>query len=151
MEGFPGGSVVKNLPANAEDTGLIPGLGRSLEEGNGNPVQYSCLGSPMDRGARQDIVCCCCCKSLQSYPTVQPHRWQPTRLPRPWDSPGKNTGVGCYFLLQCMKVKSESEVAQSCLTLCDPMDCSPPGSSIHGIFQARVLEWGATAFSDLGV
>ena len=151
MEGFPGGSVVKNLPANAEDTGLIPGLGRSLEEGNGNPVQYSCLGSPMDRGARQDIVCCCCCKSLQSYPTVQPHRWQPTRLPRPWDSPGKNTGVGCHFLLQCMKVKSESEVAQSCLTLCDPMDCSPPGSSIHGIFQARVLEWGATAFSDLGV
>ena len=143
--------MVKNLPANAEDTGLIPGLGRSLEEGNGNPVQYSCLGSPMDRGARQDIVCCCCCKSLQSYPTVQPHRWQPTRLPRPWDSPGKNTGVGCHFLLQCMKVKSESEVAQSCLTLCDPMDCSPPGSSIHGIFQARVLEWGATAFSDLGV
>ena len=68
---------------------------------------------------------------------------QPTRLPRPWDSPGKNTGVGCHFLLQCMKVKSESEVAQSCPTLSDPMDCSPPGSSIHGIFQARVLEWGA--------
>ena len=136
---------------NAVDLGLIPGLGRSSGEGNCNPVQYSCLGSPMDRGARQDIVCCCCCKSLQSYPTVQPHRWQPTRLPRPWDSPGKNTGVGCHFLLQCMKVKSESEVAQSCLTLCDPMDCSPPGSSIHGIFQARVLEWGATAFSDLGV
>ena len=143
--------MVKNLPANAEDTGLIPGLGRSLEEGNGNPVQYSCLGSPMDRGARQDIVCCCCCKSLQSYPTVQPHRWQPTRLPRPWDSPGKNTGVGCHFLLQCMKVKSESEAAQLCPTLHDPMDCSLPGSSVHGIFQARVLEWGATAFSDLGV
>ena len=67
-------------------------------------------------------------------------RWQPTRLPRPWDSPGKNTGVGCHFLLQCMKVKSESEVAQSCPTLSNPMDCSPPGSSIHGIFQARVLE-----------
>ena len=78
--------------------------------------------------------------------SVQPHRWQPTRLPRPWDSPGKNTGVGCRFLLQCMKVKSESEVAQSCLTLSDPMDCSPPGSSVHGIFQARVLEWGAIAF-----
>ena len=74
--------------------------------------------------------------------SVRPYRWQPTRLPRPWDSPGKNTGVGCHFLLQCMKVKSESEVAQSCLTLCDPMDCSPPGSSVHGIFQARVLEWG---------
>ena len=77
----------------------------------------------------------------------QPHRWQPTRLPHPWDSPGKNTGVGCHFLLQRMKVKSESEVAQSCPTLSDPMDCSLPGSSIHGIFQARVLEWGAIAFS----
>ena len=66
---------------------------------------------------------------------------------RPWDSPGKNTGMGCHFLLQCMKVKSESEVRQSCPTLGDPMDCSPPGSSVHGIFQARVLEWGAIAFS----
>ena len=72
-----------------------------------------------------------------------------TRLPRPWDSLGKNTGVGCHFLLECMKVKSESEVAQSCPTLCDPMDCSLPGSSVHGIFQARVLEWGAIAFSEL--
>ena len=69
------------------------------------------------------------------------------QAPRPWDSPGKNTGVGCHFLFQCMKVKSESEVAQSCLTLSDPMDWSLPGSSIHGIFQARVLEWGAIAFS----
>ena len=69
-----------------------------------------------------------------------------TRLPHPWDSPGKNTGVGCHFLLQCRKVKSESEVTQSCPTLYDPMDCSLPGSSIHGIFQARVLEWGAIAF-----
>ena len=75
--------------------------------------------------------------------SVRPHSRQPTRLPRPWDSPGKNTGVGCHFLLQCMEVKSESEVAQSCPTLSDPMDCSPPGSSVHGIFQARVLEWGA--------
>ena len=79
--------------------------------------------------------------------SVRPHRRQLTRLPRPWDSPGKNTGVGCHFLLQCMKVKSESEVSQSCLTPSDPMDCSPPGSSIHGILQARVLEWGAIAFS----
>ena len=79
--------------------------------------------------------------------SVRPHRQQPTRLPRPWDSPGKDTGVGCHFLLQCMKVKSESEVAQSCPTPSDPMDCSLPGSSIHGIFQARVLEWGAIAFS----
>ena len=79
--------------------------------------------------------------------SVRPHRWQPTRLPRPWDSPGKNTGVGCHFLLQCMKVKSEREVAQSCLTLSNPMDCSLPGSPVPGILQARVLEWGAIAFS----
>ena len=79
--------------------------------------------------------------------SVRPHRWQPTRLPHPWDSPDKNTGVGCHFLLQCMKVKSESEVSQSCLTLSNPMDRSLPGSAIHGIFQARVLEWGAIAFS----
>ena len=80
--------------------------------------------------------------------SVGPHRQQPTRLPHPWDSPGKNTGVGCHFLLQGMKVKSESEVAESCLTLSNPMDCSLPGSSVHGIFLARVLEWGATSFSD---
>ena len=79
--------------------------------------------------------------------SVRPHRRQPTRFPGPWDSPGKNTGVGCHFLLQCMKVKSESEVAQSCLTLCDPMDCSLPGSSVHGIFQAWILEWVAISFS----
>ena len=79
--------------------------------------------------------------------SVRPHRRQPTRLPCPWDSPGKNTGVGCHFLLQCRKVKSESEVPQSYPTLSDLMDCSPPGSSKHGIFQARVLEWGAIAFS----
>ena len=81
--------------------------------------------------------------------SVRPHRRQPTRLPRPWDSPGKNTGVGCHFLLQCMKVNSESEVAESCPTLSDPVDRSPPGSSIRGIFQARVLEWGAIAFSNV--
>ena len=78
---------------------------------------------------------------------MQPHRWQPTRLPRPWDYPGKNTGVCCHFLLQCMKVKGESEVAQTCPTLSYPMDCSLTVSSVHGIFQARVLEWGAIAFS----
>ena len=95
--------------------------------------------------------CCCCCYYVASVvsDSVRPHRRQPTRLPRPWDSPGKNTGVGCHFLLQCMEVKSESEVAQLYPTLCNPMDCSLPGSSIHGIFQARVLEWGAIAFSDL--
>ena len=72
----------------------------------------------------------------------------PVRLPRPWDSPGKNTGVGCHFLLQGMKVKSESEVAQSCLTLSDPRDCSLPGSSVHGSFQARLLEWVTGAVSE---
>ena len=79
--------------------------------------------------------------------SVRPHRWQPTRLPCPWDSPGKYTEVGCHFLLQCMKVKSEREVTESCPTLSDPMDCSPPGSSVHGILQARVPEWGATAYN----
>ena len=89
---------------------------------------------------------CCCCQvtSVLSNP-VQPHRWQPTRLLCPWDSPGKNTGVGCHCLLQCMKVKSESEVAQSCPTLIDLMDCSLPGFSVRGIFKARVLEWVAIA------
>ena len=75
--------------------------------------------------------------------SVRPHSRKPTRLPRPWDSLGKNTGVGCHFLLQCMKVKSESKVAQPYGTLRDPMGCSLPGSSVHGIFQARVLEWVA--------
>ena len=84
---------------------------------------------------------------LSHFSRVQPHRRQPNRLPRPWDSPDNNTGVGCHFLLQCMKVKSESEVTLSCLTLSDPRDCSLPGASVHGIFQARVLEWGAIAFS----
>ena len=86
-------------------------------------------------------------KSLQSWPTLcDPIDSSPPDS-RPWGSPGKNTGVGCHFL-QCMKVKSESEVAQSCPTLSDPMDCSLPGSFIHGIFQARVLEWSAITFSE---
>ena len=91
-------------------------------------------------------------KSLQSCPTLcNPIDGSPPGPPHPWDSPGKNTGVGCHFLLQCMKVKSEKEVAQSCPTPSDPMDCSLPGSSIHGIFQARVLEWGAIAFSEINI
>ena len=93
------------------------------------------------------LMSCCQVESVVSD-SVRPHGLKPTRLLCPWDSPGKNTGVSCHFLLQCLKVKSESEVAQSCLTLSDPMDCSLPGSSIHGVFQARVLEWGAIAFSD---
>ena len=86
-------------------------------------------------------------KSHQSCLTLRPHGRQPSRLRRPWNSPGKNTGVGCHFPLQCMKVKSESEVTQLCPTLHNPMDCSLPGPSVHGIFQARVLEWVAIAFS----
>ena len=79
--------------------------------------------------------------------SVRPHGLQPTRLLHPWDSPGKNNGMGCHFLLQCMKVEKENEVTQSCPTLSDPMDCSLLGSSVRGIFQARVLEWGTIAFS----
>ena len=90
-------------------------------------------------------ACCCCYCYVASVVSnsVRPHRPQPTRLLFPWDSPGKNTGVGCHFLFQCMKMKTESEVAQSCPTLSHPMDCSLSGSSVHGIFQARVLEWVA--------
>ena len=97
-------------------------------------------GVGLSKKKKQFILKFAAAKSLQSCPTLC--------NPRPWDSPGENTGEGCHFLLQCIKLKSESEVAQSCLTLHDPMDCSLPGSSIHGIFQARVLEWGAIAFSD---
>ena len=145
--------MVMNPPANAgdvRDVVSVPGLGRSPGGGHGNPLQYSYLENPMDRGAWQATVCCCCCYQVASVvsDSVRPHRRQPTRLPCPWDSLGKNTRVGCHFLLQCMKVKSESEVAQSCPTLSDTVDCSLPGSSVHGIFQARVLEWGAIAFSE---
>ena len=94
--------------------------------------------------------CCSCCQvtSVMSH-TVRPHRRQPTRLPRPWDSPGKNTGVGCHFLLQCMKVKGESEVAQSCPSLHNPMDCSLPGSSVDGSFQAGCAEEPLILFSSV--
>ena len=98
------------------------------------------------------VLCCLCyCCQVASVVSnsVRPHGRQPTRLPRPCDSPGKNTGVGCHFLLQCIKVKSESEITQSCPSLRYPMNCSLPGSSVHGIFQARVLEWVAIAFSAL--
>ena len=93
--------------------------------------------------------CCCCCEVASvMFDSLRPHRQQPTRLPRPWDSPGKNTGVGCHFLLQCMKVKIESEVARLCPTPSDPMDCSLPGSSVYGILHARTLEWVAISFSN---
>ena len=112
-------------------------------------ASLSCLGlakparriqCPFNADTHLHCCCCCCCVASVVSDSVRSHRWQPTRLPHPWDSPGKNTGMGCHFLLQCMKVKSESEVTQSDQTLSDPMDCSPPGSSVHGILQARVLE-----------
>ena len=111
----------------------------------------SCIGRqvllPLAPPGKPSLNKCCynlAAKSLQSFPTLyDPHRQQPTKFCHPCDSSGKNTGVGCHFLLQCMKVKSESEIAQSCPTLSDPMDCSLPGSFVHGVFQATVLEWGA--------
>ena len=112
-------------------------------------VQSQQLRSSLNQSYRLvPCVAAAAAKSLQSCLTQRPHRRQPTRFLCPWDSPGKNTGVDCCFLLQCMKVKIESEVTQSCRTLRDPMDYSLPGFSVHGIFQARVLEWGAIAFSE---
>ena len=116
--------------------------------GTSSPLWSSHLEKLRDVRRIYCLLCCCCWVASVVSDSVRPHRRQPTRLPRPWDSPGKSTGVGCHFLLQCRKVKSESEVAQSCPTLSDPMNCSLPGSSVHGIFQARVLEWGATDFSN---
>ena len=119
-----------------------------------NSLALSFLYSPTltslhDYWKNHSLDCCCCCQVTSVVSdSVRPHRRQLTRLPHPWDSLGKNTGVGCHFLLQCMKAKSEREVTQLCLTLSDPTDCSLPGSSVHGIFQARVLEWGASAFSE---
>ena len=131
--GLPGGSDGKDLPCNAEDRIQFLGWKDPLEKEMATHSSTLAWKIPwMEEPGKL---------------SVRPHRRQPTWLRHLWDSPGKNTGVGCHFLLQCMKVKSESEVAQSCLTLRDPMDGSLPGSSAHGIFQARVLEWGAIAFS----
>ena len=134
-----------------------------IGEGNGNPLQCSCLENPRDGEAwwaaisgvaqsRTRLKRLNSSSTSSCFPRPTCFLFLPprggARLARPWDSPGKNTGVGCHFLLQCMKVKSESEVTQSCSTLSDPMDCSLPGSSVLGIFQARVLEWVAIAFSE---
>ena len=114
----------------------------------GNKAEkYTCFHVYNSTGQLEDKQCCCCEVASVVSNSVWPHRRQPTRLLCPWDSPGKNTGVGCHFPLQCLKAKSESEVTQPCPTLRDPMDCSPQGPSVRGIFQARVLEWGAIAFS----
>ena len=98
--------------------------------------------------SRVKSLCCCCWVASVMSESVWPQRWQPTRLPHPWDSPGMNTGLGCHFLLQCMKVKRESEVTQLCPTLCDPIDSSLPGFPVPGILQARTLEWVAVSFSN---
>ena len=115
-----------------------------------SPIQckFQYLQNSSKDTAQSIIYSPCCYSQVPSVmsASMRPHRRQPTRLPHPQDSPGKNTGVGCHFLLQSLKVKNESEVAQSHPTLSYPMDCSLPGSSLHGIFQARVLEWGAIAF-----
>ena len=134
----------------------IPGLlGRRLSAWtlHSHPRLIKCDATGVAPGIvlylKTSLDCCRCQVASVVSDSVWPHRRKPTRLPCPWDSPGKNTGVGCHFLLQCRKVKSEREVAQSCPTLSDPMDCSLPGSSAQGIFQARVLELGAMAFSTL--
>jgi len=131
--------------------GIFPTQGMNPDLAHCKQILY-CLSHQGCKKPKFCITCLCCCwvTSVMSD-SVQPHRRQPTRLPCPWDSPGKNTGVDCHFLLQCTKVKSESEVAQSCPTLSNPMDCSLPVSSVHGIVQATVLEWGAIAFSYLSL
>ena len=147
-----------SFPLPSPDDESVPFLqleGGHLSQGTASPAFNR------KRGIQGAFLCfgICCfqalCKRVVSRfsrvrLSVTP--WTVTReAPLPVDSPGKNTGVGCHFLLQCMKVKSESEDAQSCPTLRDPMECSLPGSSIHGISQARVLEWGAIAFSKRNV
>ena len=155
-----------SLPWQGSGLGVGPeklsrGASSGKQEAGGRPFQEAGMQGPRGKGdaggagleEQRGSVLAAHCEERACQVTsvvsdsVRPHRRQPTRLPRSWDSPGKNTGVGCHFLLQCIKVKRESEVAQSCLTLHDPMDCSLRGSSVHGIFQARVLEWGAIAFS----
>ena len=160
------------------DKGSIPGLGRPSRRGNSNPLQYSCLENPMEREAWQVTVHRVTQSRTRleqlsihrhkvflllpgAYPLLR--EWVkvaqscPTLFNSMDCSPRGSSVhgilqarilVGCHFLLQCMKVKTESEVIQSCLILSDRMDCSLPGSSIHGIFQARVLEWGAITFSE---
>ena len=153
----PPGSSVYGI----SQTRILEWLANSFSKGSSQPREWICIvgrfftaepalagGSfttepPGKPSFHTAAAAAAAAKSLQSCPTLRPHRRQPTRLPCSSDSLGKNTGVGCHFLLQCMKVKSESEVAQSRQTLSDPMDCSLPGSSVHGIFQARVLEWVA--------
>ena len=127
---------------------MLGGIGGRRNRGRQRMRQLDGITDSMDMSLcelrelvtdREACYCYCCEVISVVSNSVRPHRWQPTRLPSPWDSPGKNTGVGCHFLLQCMKLKSESEVTQLCRTFRDPMDCSSPGSSVHGIFKARLF------------
>ena len=147
----PGSSVCGILQARMQEWVAIlsPGdLPDARIEPGSSALQADSLPSELP-GKSLLIPAAVAAKSLQSCPTLCDPTDGSPRAPCPWDSLGKNTGVGCHFLLQCIKVKSESEVAESCPTPSDPMDCSLPGSSVHGIFQARVLEWVAIAFSVL--
>ena len=148
MFSFSSFSFIKRLfsPSSLSAKRVVLSAYLVIDISPGNLDSSLCFFQP---SVSHNVLCyCCCCRAASVVSdSVRPLRRQPTRRPCPWDSPGKNTGVGCHFLLQCMKVKSENEVAQSCPTLRDPMDCSPPGSSIHGISQARALEWVAIAFS----
>ena len=143
----PGSSVHGDSPGKNTGVGCHSLLWEIFLIQRLNPGHLYCRQILYHLSHRKHTCYRCCKVSSVVSDSVQPQRRQPTRFPLPWDSPGNNIGVGCHFLLQCMKVKSESEVSQSCPTLSDPMDCSPPGSSTHGIFQARVLEWDALAFS----
>ena len=132
---LPGSSVNGALQARILAWGAVPSSMASSPPGDRNGVSCSYF-TPMgfltaEAPGKPQTHMLLLLSRFGRADSVQPHRWQPIRHPRPWDSPGKNPGVGCHFLLQCMKVKSESEVAQSCLTLSDPMDCSPPTRLLH--------------------
>ena len=153
----PGGSlVVRILGFHCQGLGFSPWLGNwdcaslSVQPKRKKRENDSSLSVPILRGPPLWLyLTVCCCLVTKLCPTLcDPMGCSPPRLLCPWNFPGKNTGVGCQFLLQGMKVKSEREVAQSCPTLSNPLDCSLPGSSAHRIFQARVLAWGAITFSE---
>ena len=149
--------VVKDPHANVgdiRDVGSIPGLGRSPGEGNGNPPQYSCLKNPMERGAWQATVH----RVAKSWTPLNPLSTGQKKRHKLWIELFREQCIFCtsesprrkqnsILMVQLWKKESESEVIHSCPTLCDPVDCSPPGSSVHGILQARVLEWVAISFS----
>ena len=140
----PGKNTREGLPCHPPGDLPNPGIKPRSQALQVDSLPAEPQGKP--KNTRVGCCCCCCVTSVMSD-SVQPHGWQPTRLPHPQDSPGENTGVGCRFLLQCMKVKSKSEAAQLCPTPSDPMDCSPPGSSIHGF--SRQEYWSGVPLPSL--